>query len=109
MIAFLSHWGFQSAYCNPASGNEKCGVEGEHGWFRRNFLLPVPEAANCRRLNYALYVIVSYSSFRISSKNYNPGDGSSIVLTADCFNSVAQPLPRFMTPDLSGTYRTITS
>ena len=46
MIAFRSHWGFQSEYCNPAKGNEKGGVEGELGWFRRNCLMPVPEAAN---------------------------------------------------------------
>src|SRR5215469_9729056 len=44
IIAFRSHWGYQSEYCNPASGNEKGGVEGELGWFRRNFLTPVPEA-----------------------------------------------------------------
>ena len=29
IIAFRSHWGYQSEYCNPASGNEKGGVEGE--------------------------------------------------------------------------------
>ena len=34
MIAFRSHWGFQSEYCNPAKGNEKGGVEGELGWCR---------------------------------------------------------------------------
>ena len=45
IIAFRSHWGFQSEYCNPASGNEKGGVEGELGWFRRNWLVPVPEAS----------------------------------------------------------------
>jgi transposase len=45
VIAFRSHWGFQSEYCNPASGNEKGGVEGEQGWFRRNFLVPVPYPA----------------------------------------------------------------
>jgi transposase len=28
VIAFRSHWGFKSEYCNPASGNEKGGVEG---------------------------------------------------------------------------------
>jgi transposase len=26
MLAFRSHWGFQSEYCNPARGNEKGGV-----------------------------------------------------------------------------------
>ena len=33
MIAFRSHWGYQSEYCNPAKGNEKGGVEGELGLF----------------------------------------------------------------------------
>ena len=51
MIAFRSHWGYQSAYCNPATGNEKGGVEGELAWFRRNCLTPVPEAANLEALN----------------------------------------------------------
>jgi len=54
MIAFRSHWGFQSEYCNPASGNEKGGVEGEQGWFRRNFLVPVPEAADLQAFNEQL-------------------------------------------------------
>src|SRR5205809_8043875 len=44
VIAFRSHWGFTSEYCNPASGNEKGGVEGEVGRYRRNWLVPVPEA-----------------------------------------------------------------
>ena len=40
VIAFRSHWGFKSEYCNPASGNEKGGVEGNSagsaatGWYR---------------------------------------------------------------------------
>jgi len=54
MIAFRSHWGYQSEYCNPAKGNEKGGVEGELGWFRRNCLTPVPEAANLEALNQQL-------------------------------------------------------
>lgn len=51
VIAFRSHWGFQSEYCNPASGNEKGGVEGELGRFRRNWLVPVPEALSLASLN----------------------------------------------------------
>src|SRR6202140_1713453 len=51
IIAFRSHWGYQSEYCNPASGNEKGGVEGELGWFRRNWLVPVPEASHLAALN----------------------------------------------------------
>jgi hypothetical protein len=54
VIAFRSHWGFKSEYCNPASGNEKGGVEGELGWFRRNWLVPVPEARDLASLNEQL-------------------------------------------------------
>jgi transposase len=54
VIAFRSHWGFQSEYCNPASGNEKGGVEGELGWYRRNWLVPVPEAEDLENLNRQL-------------------------------------------------------
>ena len=54
VIAFRSHWGFKSEYCNPASGNEKGGVEGEVGWFRRNWLVPVPEASDLASLNEQL-------------------------------------------------------
>ena len=51
IIAFRSHWGYRSEYCNPASGHEKGGVEGELGWFRRNWLVPVPEASVLDALN----------------------------------------------------------
>jgi len=54
VIAFRSHWGFRSEYCNPARGNEKGGVEGELGWYRRNFLVPVPEAGDLAGLNALL-------------------------------------------------------
>ncbi|MGH9791958.1 MAG: IS21 family transposase [Candidatus Acidiferrales bacterium] len=54
VIVFRSHWGFQSEYCNPGRGNEKGGVEGELGWFRRNYLVPVPEAADLASLNRLL-------------------------------------------------------
>ena len=54
VIAFRSHWGFQSEYCNPARGNEKGGVENELGWYRRNYLVPVPEAGDLAGLNTLL-------------------------------------------------------
>ena len=46
---FRSHWGFEGSYCNPGRGNEKGGVKGELGWFRRNLLVPVPEASELER------------------------------------------------------------
>ncbi len=54
MLAFRSHWGFQSEYCNPARGNEKGGVESEVGWFRRNWLVPVREAVDLADFNVQL-------------------------------------------------------
>jgi transposase len=50
-IAFRSHWGFESEFCNPARGNEKGGVEGEVGCFRRNHLVPVPKVKDLGELN----------------------------------------------------------
>jgi transposase len=54
LIAFRSHWGFQSEFCNLARGNEKGGVEGEVGYFRRNHLVPVPRVESVDELNQVL-------------------------------------------------------
>src|SRR5271157_2704700 len=54
LIGFRSHWGFQTEFCNPARGNEKGGVEGEVGYFRRNHLVPVPRVADLAELNVLL-------------------------------------------------------
>jgi transposase len=50
-IAFRSHWRYQSEFCNPARGNEKGGVEGEGGYFRRNHWVPVPGTRSLDELN----------------------------------------------------------
>jgi transposase len=54
-IAFRSHWKFTAEFCNPAQPQEKGGVEGEVGRFRRNHLVPVPEASDLAALNRKLY------------------------------------------------------
>ncbi len=51
LIAFRSHWGFQTDFCNPGRGNEKGGVEGEAGYFRRNHLVPLPQVKDLAELN----------------------------------------------------------
>jgi transposase len=53
-IAFRSHWGFESSFCTPARGNEKGGVEGEVGYFRRNHLVPIPQAKDWADFNEQL-------------------------------------------------------
>ncbi|MGH9641953.1 MAG: IS21 family transposase [Terriglobales bacterium] len=77
MIAFRSHWGFQSQYCNPARGHEKGGVEGELGWFRRNCLVPVPEAVDLQAFNERLIEMCAANRSRtISGKSMTVGQGS---------------------------------
>jgi len=56
LIAFRSHWGFRTEFCNPARGNEKGGVEGEVAYFRRNHLVPIPCVENLEELNRQLLV-----------------------------------------------------
>jgi transposase len=51
LIAFRSHWEFQAEFCNPAGGNEKGGVEGEVGYFRRNHEVAVPKVKDLAALN----------------------------------------------------------
>ena len=53
-IAFRSHWRFEASFCNPGQGHEKGGVEGEVGYFRRNHLVPIPQAADFVDLNRQL-------------------------------------------------------
>src|SRR3954452_3838529 len=79
VIAFRSHWGFQSEYCNPSSGNEKGGVEGEVGRYRRNWLVPVPEASDLAELNQRLLAGCLASRNRSSNgKNMTVGEASQM-------------------------------
>jgi transposase len=77
IIAFRSHWGYRSEYCNPAKGNEKGGVEGELGWYRRNCLVPVPEAKDLAALNAQLLAAcVANRGRTISGKSMTVGEAS---------------------------------
>jgi transposase len=53
-LLFRSHWQFDASFCNPAKGNEKGGVEGEVGYFRRNHLVPIPQVGSLEQLNELL-------------------------------------------------------
>src|SRR6185312_15266252 len=75
IIAFRSHWGFQSQYCNPAKGNEKGGVEGELGWYRRKCLTPGPEAESLAALNeHLLSTCVANRNRTIHGKEMTVGE-----------------------------------
>jgi transposase len=79
LIAFRSHWGFQTEFCNPARGNEKGGVEGEVGYFRRNHLVPVPSVASLEELNQLLLDgCRADEQRRIAAKPHTVGEGMRI-------------------------------
>lgn len=51
---FRAYHNFEARFTNPDSGNEKGGVEGLVGYARRNYMVPVPQAANLDKLNEEL-------------------------------------------------------
>lgn len=55
-VAFRSHYGFESWYCQPGhdGSHEKGGVEGEGGRFRRNHCVPMPVVDSVEELNALL-------------------------------------------------------
>jgi transposase len=53
-IAFRSHWRFASEFCTPEEPQEKGGIEGEVGYFRRNHWVPLPQACDLAELNAQL-------------------------------------------------------
>ena len=64
--------------CSPGiKGNEKGGVEGELGWYRRNCLVPVPEARDLATWNAQLLAACVASRDRtISGKSTTVGEAS---------------------------------
>ena len=52
----VSHYLFQDRFGRPGKGNDKGKVEGLVGLIRRNFLVPVPQAASFAALNEQLLV-----------------------------------------------------
>lgn len=87
-IAFRSHWGFSSEFCNAASGNEKGGVEGEVGYFRRNHWVPVPKASDLEALNKLLL-----DSCRADEKRIIGGRKQSVGELMISEQAFLQPLP----------------
>lgn len=79
LIAFRSHWGFETQFCNPARGNEKGGVEGEVGYFRRNHLVPVPKVKDLGELNAYLRACCRQDEQRrIHGKPHTVGEAMGI-------------------------------
>jgi transposase len=78
-IAFRSHWQFQAEFCTPSAPQEKGGVEGEAGYFRRNHWVPVPEALDFDDLNRQLLLSCQADQSRlIGTRVQSVGAGMAI-------------------------------
>jgi len=96
-LAFRSHGRFQGEFCNPACGNEKGGVEGEGGYFRRNHWVPLPEAHDLEGLNAYLEQCCRQDQGRIR-------DGRNETVGAALLTEQAYLLPLVAEPfDLTET------
>jgi transposase len=78
-IAFRSHWQYEAEFCNPGEPQEKGGVEGEAGYFRRNHWVPIPQAADFDELNRQLLAACQSDQKRmIGARLHNVGNGMVI-------------------------------
>jgi transposase len=78
-IAFRSHWQFQAEFCTPNAPQEKGGVEGEAGYFRRNHWVPIPQAMDFDDLNRQLLLSCQSDQTRmIGSRTQSVGAGMAI-------------------------------
>ena len=67
---FKAYYSFSARFCNPASGNEKGGVEGLVGFARRNYMVPVPEAESLEALNEKILGhCLSYGSHKMAGRS----------------------------------------
>ena len=66
-LALRSHYLFESFFCLPGAegAHEKGGVECEAGRFRRNHLVPVPEAGSLAELNRMIAACVAADDERV--------------------------------------------
>lgn len=78
-IAFRSHWQFRAEFCTPNAPQEKGGVEGEVGYFRRNHWVPIPQAVDFDELNRQLLMSCQADQSRmIGQRAESVGAGMTI-------------------------------
>jgi transposase len=75
-VAFRSHWRFAAEFCTPAEPQEKGGIEGEAGYFRRNHWVPVPRVSDLATLNQQLLASCHQDEARvIAGRDHSVGAG----------------------------------
>jgi len=69
-VKFKAYYSFAARFCNPDSGHEKGGVEGLVGFARRNYMVPVPEAADMENLNEkVLRQCMAYGNHKMAGRD----------------------------------------
>jgi len=82
------HYGFESRFCNPASGNEKGSVENGVGYCRRNFFHGLPDFSSWDESNKYLEM----SSLQDISNRTHYKTGEKLSLTYDKLKTLLSPL-----------------
>jgi transposase len=68
-VKFRAYHSFEARFCNSGKGHEKGGVEGLVGFSRRNYMVPVPEAASLSDLNeQVLKRCLAYGNHKIAGR-----------------------------------------
>jgi transposase len=79
-IALRSHYLYEASFTRPGKegAHEKGGVEGGVGWWRRRYLVPVPEFSSLAELNeYLLVCMVKDLSHTIRGRSVTVGEALS--------------------------------
>ncbi|MHC4711184.1 MAG: IS21 family transposase [Planctomycetota bacterium] len=72
---FKAYHSFAARFCNPDGANEKGGVEGLVGFARRNYLVPIPQAASLEELNdRVLRECMVYGKHQIDGREKKVGE-----------------------------------
>jgi len=92
---FRAYYSFEARFCNPDSGHEKGGVEGVVGFARRNYMVPIPEAANLEELNEkVLRQCISHGNHKMAGRDrtvnelYEEEKGYLLPLPETVFSNV---------------------
>lgn len=92
---FRAYYSFNARFCNPDSGHEKGGVEGLVGFARRNYMVPVPEAASLEELNEkVLRQCISHGNHKMAGRDrtvnesYDEEKGHLLSLPETVFSNV---------------------
>ena len=91
-LKFRSYHSFEARFCNAGQAHEKGGVEGLVGYVRRNYMVPVPQAADFAELNRRVFEqCVRYGSHRMRGREQTVNQ----LFAEERAHLLSLPAPRF--------------